>query len=95
LHILGVFSDNIVDVTEQDSIVSAYFRTSHNILENPGIEYNSQTIDLMNLIPANSNIGEVAKIEDSWFETPSFKGAMGQTNWLLNWSLLASANLLK
>jgi hypothetical protein len=95
LQILGVFSDNIPDVTEQDSIVSAYFRTSHNILENPGIEYNPQTIDIMNLVPANSNIGEVAKIEDPWFETPNFIGAMKTTNWLLNWSLLASMNLLK
>ncbi|PWE00891.1 hypothetical protein [Marinilabilia rubra] len=95
LQILGVYPDNITDVTEQDAYVSSHFEIWNNELDNPGIAYNSQTIDVMNLIPVKKNTGEFAELDDEWFETTNFKGAMGNSNWLKPWSILTSEELLQ
>ncbi|WP_291861465.1 hypothetical protein [Marinilabilia sp.] len=94
LHILGVYSYDVDDVTEQDERVSQYFATGNNILENPQIEYNPQEIGEMNLLPKNNMVGEFFIPSDSWFEQVDFKGAFGPINWLNKWSLLDQEGLL-
>lgn len=95
LKIFSVYPDNVTDVTEQDALVSSYFDTWQNVLDNPGINYNPQNIDRMNLIPVKQNIGVLADLEDVWFDTTDFKGAMGNFNWLIPWSILYTDNLLE
>ncbi len=67
--------------------------TAQNILADPQIDYNPQIIDLMNLIPANSNLGELS-IQGGWFEQAEYKWAFGDTYWLKDWSILDEAELL-
>ncbi|WP_462317576.1 hypothetical protein [Marinilabilia sp.] len=94
LQILGVFPDNITDVTEQDAYVSSFFQTWNNVLDNPGIDYNPQIIDRMNLVPLKKITGELADLEDDWFEITDHKGAMGTSNWLSPWSILFEEGLI-
>ncbi len=94
LQILGVYSNNITDVTEQDAIVDPHLANAGNLLDNPQINYNPQTISEMNLFPEKSNLGELHISDNPWFEPVSFKGAFEANNWLNNWSLLDQEGLL-
>jgi hypothetical protein len=93
-QILGVYSNTVIDVTEQDSIVNAAFEDGNNLLKDPLIHYNPQQIDAMNLLPANSELGEIYTLNNSWFENTGYKGAFGTDNWLKNWSILHYEELL-
>ncbi|MFO8002040.1 MAG: hypothetical protein R6U46_12405 [Marinilabilia sp.] len=96
LHIFGVYSHNLVDVTAQDEIVSAHFSEGNNILKDPEIDYNPQFIDQMDLRPSNNTgMGDTAILEDNWFEAVDYKGAFGKNNWLKNWSILDRRGYLK
>jgi len=87
-QIIGV-SSSLNNTTEQDSTVNASFEKGQNQLSDPGINYNPQSIDAMNLFPENSQLGEVFYPEEEWFEKRNFKGAFGESNnWLKNWSIL-------
>lgn len=94
LNILGVYSLNIEDVTEQDENVSQYFEEGNNVLENPKIDYNPQEISQMNLMPENPAPGNLYLTTNPWFLNVDYKGALGQTNWLENWSFLDLEGLL-
>jgi hypothetical protein len=93
-QILGVYSNTVIDVTEQDEIVNAAFEDGNNLLENPLILYNPQHIDAMNLLPSNSELGEIYNLNNSWFEETGFKGAFGTDSWLKDWSILHNEELL-
>jgi hypothetical protein len=93
-QILGVYSKIVSDVTEQDSIVNAAFEDGNNLLEDPLILYNPQHIDAMNLLPSNSELGEIYNLSNRWFEDTDFKGAFGPDNWLKDWSILHNRGLL-
>jgi len=93
-QILGVYSNTVIDVTEQDEIVNAAFEDGNNLLEDPLILYNPQHIDAMNLLPSNSQLGEIYNLNNSWFEDTDFKGAFGTDNWLKDWSILHNRGLL-
>ena len=95
IQILGVYSENVPDITEQDKIVSDHFRDGENLLADPGIDFNPQNIDKMNLHPGNEELGNLFSVEDNWFEKVNFKGAFGQTNWLNQWSILDRRGYLK
>ncbi len=95
LQTFGVYSNNILDVTEQDSIVSNHFDEGLNLLADPGIDYNPQNISVMDLIPSKEIPGEVKNMENSWFHPVDYKGAFDKTNWLEDWSLLDKFELLK
>lgn len=93
-QILGVYSNTVIDVTEQDEIVNAAFEDGNNLLEDPLILYNPQHIDAMNLLPSNSELGEIYNLSNRWFEDTDFKGAFGPDNWLKDWSILHNRGLL-
>ncbi|MFW6042852.1 MAG: hypothetical protein ACOCPW_00685 [Marinilabiliaceae bacterium] len=95
IHILGVYSENVSDITQQDEIVSQHFQDGENLLKDPGIDYNPQNIDKMNLWPENEELGNLFSVENNWFEQVNFKGAFGQTNWLNQWSILHKRGYLK
>lgn len=94
LQILGVYSNNITDVTEQDATVDPHLENAGNLLVNPQINYNPQTISEMNLFPENNSLGDLHISGNPWFKQVSFKGAFGTTNWLNNWSFLDRRDLL-
>ncbi len=88
IQILGVYSLNVTNITEQDQTVSAHFQDGENTLTDPEINYNPQTIDEMNLRPGNNELGNLFTMDDNWFEQVNYKGAFGQVNWLNQWSIL-------
>ncbi len=94
LQILGVYSNNITDITEQDATVDPHLENAGNLLDDPQINYNPQFITEMNLFPEINNLGELHISDNSWFEQVSFKGAFGENNWLKGWSLLDRRGLL-
>ncbi|SFD93110.1 hypothetical protein [Thermophagus xiamenensis] len=92
-QILGVYS-NLTNYSAQDSLVAASFNSGNNQLKDPAIIYNPQNIDVMNLLPENSQLGDVFLLEHEWFENPNFKGAFGNSNnWLNSWSILYTDGL--
>ncbi|MGM0377435.1 MAG: hypothetical protein ACQEQ0_11710, partial [Bacteroidota bacterium] len=95
LQILGVYSENMINITEQDETVSAHFQDGENVMADADIDYNPQNIDEMNLLPGNDQTNNLFPLEDSWFEEVDFKGAFGQTNWLNQWSILDRRGYLK
>jgi hypothetical protein len=82
LQILGVYSNNLTDITEQDATVDPHLANAGNRLANPEINYNPQTISEMNFFPKKSYLGEVHISDNPWVEQVSFKGAFGTNNWL-------------
>lgn len=94
LNILGVYSLNIEDVTEQDENVTQHFEEGNNVLENPLIDYNPQEISQMNLTPENLAPGNLYLTTIPWFRNVDYKGALGQANWLKTWSFLDLEGLL-
>jgi hypothetical protein len=48
----------------------------------------------MNLLPSNSELGEIYNLNNSWFEETGFKGAFGTDSWLKDWSILHNEELL-
>ncbi len=64
--------------TTEDAILATYFTTAKNTVANPGVSIN-------NPVPTNTQTTNMASYP-AGFETVTYKGAFGTTNWAQGWT---------
>lgn len=84
--IFNVFSNQSVELANQNEYVDNYFNTANNEIHDPGIIIEEE---FMELIPMNDLSGNPYLISNEWFETVDYKGAFGHYNWANQWTLLS------
>jgi len=85
-NILNVFSTQSINLDTQNNYVDNYFLLGNNEIHNPGIVIEEA---FMQLIPTNELSGNIFSMNDRWFESVSYKGAFGYSNWANSWTLLS------
>ena len=90
-NLFFVFSENALDISEQDSIFKNHFEEGNNQVTDPGIVF---TGEAWNLVPQVA-FSDLAPPPSEWFDQVSFKGAFGTYNWAFGWTLLSQSGYLK
>ena len=71
---------------EMENEWAAAFNTSKNQVSDPKIDITSG-----NFVPEEKVKGEMLEYPLPWFQIVDFKGAFGEDNWILGWTLLANS----
>lgn len=82
-----VYSENALDITEQDSEFKDHFEDGLNRIKDPGIIYSEESLNLVPQIAFDT----LAEYPSEWFDDVPFKGAFGTFNWASGWTLLSQS----
>ena len=85
-----VYSENALDISEENSVFKAYFNDGNNKILEPGIDYSGESINLVPQIAFDI----MAEYPSDWFDDVQFKGAFGTFNWASGWTLLSRSGYL-
>ena len=89
-NLFFVYSENALDISEENSVFKAYFNDGNNQVLEPGINYSGESINLVPQIAFDI----MADYPSDWFDDVQFKGAFGTFNWASGWTLLSRSGYL-
>jgi hypothetical protein len=82
---------SILDVTEKEKILDAYFHSAGNVIRNIGISESKP----FNIKPASGISNDTTAYLNNFFDEVGFTGAFNDINWMADWTLITETNALK
>jgi hypothetical protein len=83
--IFYVYTEDGVDISQQNENFKNYFELASNIVADPGLTYED---GIYQLLPSDNVFDDLAGNPDIWYQEVYFKGAFGSVNWAKDWTLL-------
>lgn len=90
--IFKVFSNQNIDISDQNTVMDNYFDQAQNSFFDPGLPVEDE---FYQVIPLNNAGGLNAEYPDNWFDRVDYKGAFGHYNWANRWTLLSQAGYIE
>ncbi len=91
-YVMNLVSESVSISPEKQTEINDYFINSGNILSDPGIAVDGNSVTLL---PTGNITGNTAVYENTWFDNVDYKGAFKNTNWTLGWSYLSKIGYLQ
>lgn len=87
-----VYTEDGVDISQQNENFKNYFETASNLLANPGLLYED---GVYNVLPTDNVFDNLADNPNNWYQSVFYKGAFGTVNWTKDWTLLSQEGIIQ